>query len=78
MTQPLLVISPADLAALESRLARIESALEKVNMTPVKEWLTMAEMADLLGVSLATVRRRMNDGQFETREIGGKVMFKRP
>lgn len=78
MTEQLLVISPADLAALTERMERIEAALSKVDIAPKKDLLTMAEMADLLGCSEATVRRKMNAGLLETKEVGGKVMFRRP
>lgn len=78
MSEPLMVISQADLTALTSRLERIEAILTKVEMTPQKDLLTMAEMAELMGRSEATVRRRMNAGLLETKEVGGKIMFRRP
>lgn len=78
MTEQLLVISQADLTALQDRLARIEQAISAVEMRPLKDWLTIREMAELIDKSEATVRRRLNEGAFETKEIGGKVMLRRP
>lgn len=78
MTEQLLVISQADLTSLQDRLARIEQAISAVEMRPQKQWLTIKETAEFLAKSEATVRRRLNDGLFETKEVGGQVMIRRP
>lgn len=47
-------------------------------MAPKKDLLTIKEMAKLINKSEATVRRRLEAGKFDTVEVGGELMIRRP
>jgi excisionase family DNA binding protein len=62
---------------LESILTEVRSLREQASR-PVKEWLTVAELADHLGVSPKTIRNQLSKKKFpiKHRKVGGKVLFR--
>lgn len=59
MTEPLLVIREADLTALHEKIDALSESLERVQVQPKPEWVTIHTYADKIGRSLDTVKRRL-------------------
>lgn len=43
-------------------------------MTDTRQWASMAEVADLLGVSKDTVRRRISEGTIPAHRLGPRLI----
>ena len=78
MTQTLLTISEADLARIEAALAALATRLDRVEMRPKPEWLTLDEYAARIGRSKRTVQRYIDAGRLDTKSECGVVMIRAP
>ena len=77
MTQPqYIAIDPAALDTLRAEIARLHSRLDAVDMTPRAEWVTIDQLADMIGKSRRTVLRRIDAGQIETRHVAGERLVR--
>lgn len=76
MTEQLLVISQADLDRLHDQLVQIQRRLDRVEMQPKPEWITMKEYAAKIGKSIDTVKRRLPT--LESRIEAGVTMIRNP
>lgn len=61
MTRPLIAVDPDALDGMEQRLQRMEAMLAR--LSPPDDWLTIPDAAARLGVSEATVRRKIRAGR---------------
>lgn len=76
MTPQLIAIDPSALDALRNDIERLHARLDAVAMTPLPEWVTVDQMAEMIGRSRRTVIRRIEAGEIETRHIGGERMVR--
>ena len=72
----LIAIDATALAHVEAELDRLHKRLDRLDMTPKPEWITIKEMADTIGKTEKTVKRRIDAGQIEAREVGGERMVR--
>ena len=62
---------------VEAVREEINRVLDRPNNPPsTKEFYTLKETANILGVSLTTLHSRINEGFLERRRVGRKVLFK--
>ncbi len=64
---------PGVMAALVERIARLEAEVQALRQALPPRLGTLREAADLLGVSYATVRRRVQDGSLPVRRVGKAI-----
>lgn len=74
--QTIIAIQQADLDRIVRDLADIKAQLAAVQMAPRPEWLTVKQYASSIGRSERTVKRRIAEGQIETREECGVTLIK--
>lgn len=72
----LIAIDPSALDALRSEIERLHMRLDAVAMKPLPEWVTIDQLADMIGKSRRTVTRRIEAGEIETCLIGGERMVR--
>ena len=60
----------AELAPLRAEIRRLTSDVEAVRRALPPQLVSVAEAAEALGLSVATVRRRVKDGTLPYRQIG--------
>lgn len=77
MTQ-LIAIDPNALDNLLSEVARLHQRLDGVHMTPPPRWINVAEFAEKIGKSTKTVKRRIDEGKLETKDVAGVRMVLNP
>jgi len=63
----------AQLAPLRVEIRRLTAEVEAVRRALPPQLVSVAEAAEVLGVSVATVRRRVKDGTLPYRQIGRAV-----
>ncbi|MDO6755405.1 DNA-binding protein [Phaeobacter inhibens] len=68
MTQQLIAVDANALASLQDELIEIKRLLLSSKITPPAKWITVAEYAQKVGKSEATVRRWIRDGQLERKQ----------
>ncbi|MEC8629903.1 MAG: excisionase family DNA-binding protein [Pseudomonadota bacterium] len=74
MSEPqLIAVDRTALAALHAELRAVRQMLTNAQITPRDEWLTIREAAEQLGVSIDTIRRRIETGEVRTNGQTGKM-----
>ncbi|MFV1442179.1 DNA-binding protein [Phaeobacter sp. JH20_36] len=68
MTQQLIAVDANALASLQDELTEIKRLLLSSKISPPAKWITVAEYAQKVGKSEATVRRWIRDGQLERKQ----------
>ncbi|AXT33775.1 DNA-binding protein [Phaeobacter sp. LSS9] len=68
MTQQLIAVDANALASLQDELTEIKRLLLASKINPPAKWITVAEYAQKVGKSEATVRRWIRDGQLERKQ----------
>lgn len=76
MNKPLLTIAEADLTAIRAELRALHDRLDRVEMTPKPEWLTLRDYAAQIGKSTRTVQRYIDAGKLDTRQECGVTMIR--
>ncbi|MEM9880958.1 MAG: helix-turn-helix domain-containing protein [Pseudomonadota bacterium] len=64
-------------APMERAIEHLRQEILALRQGDKSEWMTVKEVAAYLGVGTATVRRRVKDGQYETRRPGKSIMIRR-
>ena len=72
----LIAIDPQALDALRVEIEKLHKRLDAVQMEPRPEWVTVEEFAKLIGKHPRTVKRRIQAGEVEAREIAGVRMVR--
>lgn len=68
----------SDIAALETRLAKLETAFASLNQSvPDDEFLTVADVAQMLRLSYLTVSRYIASGRLTAYRVGRSVRIRR-
>ncbi len=75
MTQ-MIAIDPNALDVLLSEVKRLHARLDAVQMAPRAEWVTVDEMATMIGKRKRTAIRHIERGQIEARAVGGTRMVR--
>lgn len=70
------IVSSDALEQVLDRLTSLERKLDAVRMQPVPEWVTVPEMARMVGKSESTINRWIASGQLETRMTAGVRMVR--
>lgn len=70
MGQQFQLIDAETLARLERKLDLITARLSDATVIPAPEWCSITEAAKRLGVSPATIRRKIAAGQLDSRGTG--------
>lgn len=78
MDQPMTIVPTADLDRLFGEIRELRTIIEGATIAPRPEWLTVAEFAEMIGKSTRTVKRRIDSGELETRNIAGTTMVRAP
>lgn len=77
---PVTIITQEDLertvAPLVAELKALRAALDRAQIAPRKEWLTVDEYAETVGKSVRTVRRWIDTGQLETKRSGNVLLVR--
>lgn len=68
MAQQLIAVDAEALASLQNELTEIKRLLLSSRITPPPKWISVAEYAQKVGKSEATVRRWIRDGQLERKQ----------
>lgn len=76
MTQTLFTIEKADLDRLVAEMHEIRQRLDRVEMRPKPEWITMHDYAQKIGRSIDTVKRRLPS--LESRVEAGVTLIRNP
>lgn len=76
MTPQLIAIDPSALDTLRNEIERLHARFDAVAMTPLPEWVTVEQMAEMIGRSRRTITRRIEAGMIEARDIGGERMVR--
>ena len=59
-----------DIEHLNRRLDEVLAKLDRVTVTPAPEWISLAAAADHYGVTVRTIRSRIDRGETEARGSG--------
>ena len=78
MAETLITIERADLDALYAQLRAINDKLNRVEMQPKPEWITLRDYASRMDCHPSTVHRRVQRGELDTRIEGGTTMVRNP
>lgn len=73
-TQPLIAVDPNALARLQAEVSQIKRKLDQPQIAPIPEWMPINAFADWIGKTPRTVRRKIDAGEIEAREIAGVRM----
>ena len=77
MTTPqLIAVDPDALARLQAEVSQIKRKLDEPQVTPIPEWMPIDAFANWLGKTPRTVRRKIDAGEIEAREIAGVRMVR--
>lgn len=66
----MVMIGTDDIAALRADIAALARKIEGATVQPLPEWCSVNDAARRLGVSTATIRRKVSIGQIEARGSG--------
>ncbi len=66
-----------EVGALKETVASLVREIEAQRRSAMPEWLTVKEAAAHLRLNADTVRRRVRNGEFETRREGGRIRIAR-
>lgn len=70
-SQPRFALVPVEhLTALTAEVRALRQAIDRATIKPQPEWLSISKAAAALGVSTATVRRRIESGELQARGSG--------
>ncbi|SEB77721.1 helix-turn-helix domain-containing protein [Rhodobacter sp. 24-YEA-8] len=72
----MIAVDQAVMLKLLDEMAALRRAVERVNMTPKSEWITISECAELLGRTPKTIREWVREGKIESRRQGTVLMVK--
>lgn len=64
------IATKGDVAALNAKMDILLDRLSSITAAPREEWLTVPEAARLLGVTPATIRRRISAGALQAKGSG--------
>ena len=70
MGQHFELIDAETLARIERKLDLLNARMERNTLIPAPEWCSITEAAKRLGVSPATIRRKIAAGQLDSRGTG--------
>lgn len=65
-----------ELKQVMAELRSIRQMLEGATITPAPQWMTIAQACDALGVSRATIHRKIAAGELEARGSGKTRMVR--
>lgn len=69
--EPQFALVPVEhLTALTAEVRALRQAIDGATIKPAPEWLSISKAAAALGVSTATVRRRIETGEMKARGSG--------
>ncbi len=76
MTAQLIAVDPAALDEIKAELAALRRDLQRVQMQPRPQWVTVKEYALQAGRTPRTVQGWIKAGKIESRREGGRLMVK--
>lgn len=76
MTQTILTIQQADLDAITEQLSDLRKRLDKVQMAPMPEYITIHAYADKIDRTIETVKRKLET--LDHKVEAGVIMIRNP
>lgn len=70
MTQQLAIVDVAEITALRAEVRALHNAIKGATITPRPDWYSIPDAAKELGITVDTMRRKINAGKYQATGTG--------